>query len=66
MKTQAYIALLIIILTTPQAHGWGRMGHELVGDVAQRHLTPKTKAAVKELLGDRIEPKTFRDPVQRP
>jgi hypothetical protein len=53
MKTPAYIALLVICLITPQAHGWGRLGHELVGDVAQRHLTPKTKAAVAELLGDR-------------
>jgi S1/P1 Nuclease len=31
---------------------WGRVGHEAVGYIAAAHLTPKTAAAIKELLGN--------------
>jgi hypothetical protein len=31
---------------------WGVIGHRTVGMIAQKHLTDKAKAAVKELLGD--------------
>ncbi len=35
------------------AFGWGTLGHQLIGDVAEQYLTPKTKEAITELLGDR-------------
>jgi hypothetical protein len=34
------LPLLLLLALTQSTFGWGRMGHELVGDVAQRHLTP--------------------------
>lgn len=32
--------------------GWGATGHEVVADIADRHLTPKARAAVQALLGE--------------
>lgn len=31
---------------------WGTLGHRIVGEVASHHLSPKTKLAVKNILGD--------------
>ena len=31
---------------------WGFLGHKTVAIVAENHLTPKAKAAVRALLGD--------------
>lgn len=31
---------------------WGTLGHRVVGEVASRHLTPKAKLAIKQILGD--------------
>jgi|HubBroStandDraft_6_1064221.scaffolds.fasta_scaffold1823620_2 hypothetical protein len=31
---------------------WGRVGHEAIGYIASAHLTPKTEAAIKDLLGN--------------
>jgi nuclease S1 len=54
MKTSYRIlALLLLLVLTQPTFGWGATGHELVGDVAERHLTPKTKAAIEELLDGR-------------
>ncbi|MFD2872017.1 S1/P1 nuclease [Mucilaginibacter ximonensis] len=49
MKRIYTFALLIgtIILTS-----WGFKGHQAVGTIAENHLTPQAKAAVKELLGN--------------
>lgn len=33
------------------AHAWGPAGHRLVGDLAERQLTPAAKAEVRRLLG---------------
>ena len=30
---------------------WGTLGHHVVGEIAENHLTPEAKAGVKELLG---------------
>jgi hypothetical protein len=32
------------------ALAWGGLGHRLRADIAERHLTPEARAAVKELL----------------
>ena len=50
---RSLLPILVLIVICPAVSAWGPTGHQLVGDVAQRHLTPTTKAAVKELLGDR-------------
>src|SRR4051794_31734286 len=31
---------------------WGMTGHRVVGEVAEAYLTPKARAAIKEILGD--------------
>jgi hypothetical protein len=41
----AWLAPVIVL-------GWGTTGHEVVADIAERHLTPKARAAVQELLVD--------------
>ncbi len=54
MKSNPYIRCLILILVMcSPAFGWGSLGHQLIGDVAEEYLTPKTKEAITELLGDR-------------
>src|ERR1700748_407969 len=39
------IALLMLL------GAWGRTGHSTIGMIAENHLTPQAKAAVKALLG---------------
>jgi hypothetical protein len=43
------LALLIALQASP-ARAWAPLGHRLAGRLAERHLTPKARAAVKELL----------------
>ena len=51
---RAASAAALFALTT-HAFGWGPQGHRVVGDIAERYLTPKTQAQVSELLGsDRL------------
>lgn len=42
--------LLILILASPAAWSWGRTGHELIGEIAARHLSPAAIEAVAGLL----------------
>ncbi len=41
---------LISALSSQAAFGWGFIGHRAVGEIAQRHLTPKARLAVSRLL----------------
>ena len=55
MKTSALKNLLLglIILYLPvKSMAWGAEGHRIAGLIAQSYLTPKTRAAVKAILGD--------------
>jgi hypothetical protein len=46
------VALLVIVAAfPPNAWGWGKEGHQIVGFIAELHLTPRARAAVDELLG---------------
>jgi hypothetical protein len=45
------IFIAIFILLPAQAWAWGNFGHQVVGEIASRHLCPKTTRAVAELLG---------------
>ncbi len=40
-----------LLLSSVEAFGWGRTGHDVVAAIAERHLTKKTKKAVEEILG---------------
>lgn len=42
--------VLIILLAAPLAHAWGPMGHSVVAELAQRHLSPAAQAEVLRLL----------------
>ncbi|WP_164682630.1 S1/P1 nuclease [Cyclonatronum proteinivorum] len=46
-------AVLLFILMLPDpAQGWGRTGHFITGEIAQRHLTPEAAAHVERILGE--------------
>lgn len=45
-----------ISLAPFHAMAWSNLGHRLVGDLAQRHLTPAANAQVAELLAGEAEP----------
>jgi hypothetical protein len=42
----------VLLIAAVLVLSWGRVGHEAVGYIAAAHLTPKTAAAIKELLGN--------------
>jgi len=44
--------LLALLAPAPAAIAWGPEGHRMVGEIASRHLDPKTSAQVLELLKD--------------
>ena len=47
--------LLLSLLLTFGLHAdcaaWGTVGHRAIAEVAQRHLTPKAKAAIERYTG---------------
>lgn len=52
MKKIVIAGLLSLTLALPtQVNAWGLTGHRIVGEVADRHLTPKARAAIKKILG---------------
>jgi hypothetical protein len=46
------ISKLLLIFCAFILVSWGRVGHEAIGYIATAHLTPKTAAAIKDLLGN--------------
>jgi nuclease S1 len=43
---------VILILFAVVILSWGYVGHQTIARIAENHLTPEAKAAVKQLLGD--------------
>lgn len=41
-----------ILLISPEAFSWGKTGHRIVGEIAQRNLSVEAQKGVKDLLGD--------------
>lgn len=37
---------------TNLAYGWGVIGHQMIGEVAEQFLTPKTKKEIAKIIGD--------------
>ncbi len=35
-----------------QSMAWGQLGHRIVGQIAESHLNPKTKLAIKSIMGN--------------
>jgi hypothetical protein len=46
------LALLIALQSATPAWAWGRLGHRVIAQIAEKRLTPKAKEAVKSLLAD--------------
>ncbi|PRY53935.1 S1/P1 nuclease [Arcticibacter pallidicorallinus] len=53
MKTLFKIALLsaFILYLPAQSNAWGLIGHRVVGEVAEQHISSKTKKKIKKILG---------------
>ena len=47
---RALIILLTLLLCYQSAWAWGKLGHEVVIEVAKRHLTPRTKANIAKYM----------------
>ena len=45
-----------LLLLAPAALAWSGLGHRLVGELAQRHLTPEARAQVADLLAGEANP----------
>ena len=51
-KALTAIALLTFsCLLSPEAQGWGNLGHATVAKIAQDHLSPKARKAIKKYIG---------------
>jgi len=50
------IALITLLLATGPALGWSKQGHQLVGELAERELTPAAREQVRLLLEGEPEP----------
>jgi hypothetical protein len=50
------LLLACVLLCPSGAFAWSNLGHRMVGDIAQRHLTPAASAQVAALLQDEPEP----------
>ena len=42
--------ILVLLMVAPQAGAWGPLGHSVVAELAQRHLSPAAVAEVERLL----------------
>ncbi len=45
-----FLPLLVSIIFAQNSWGWGQMGHDIVANIAENHLTRKSQKAVNELL----------------
>jgi hypothetical protein len=46
------IVICALLILSPKAFSWGKTGHRIVGEIAERHLTSNTVKEIKNLLGD--------------
>lgn len=53
MKTCFFIVSLLSLTSLPgKVWSWGLLGHRVTGGIAEHYLTPKTRTAVRKLLGN--------------
>jgi len=43
--------VLLLLVFTPRAYGWGGEGHQVVALIAENHLSDAAKVGIHELLG---------------
>jgi len=45
------LSIVVFCFSFPSMAWWGATGHRVVGEIAESYLTPKTKIAIREILG---------------
>ncbi|MDQ3159674.1 MAG: endonuclease, partial [Pseudomonadota bacterium] len=50
------LSFLLTLLSTSPVLAWSGMGHRMVGELAQRHLSPASRAEVALLLAGEPDP----------
>lgn len=48
---KVYIFLALTLLLSQPAFSWGVLGHRVVGEIAQQHLSKKAKKEIRKLVG---------------
>lgn len=56
IRALVLLSLLLSLLLPLPALAWGPLGHEIVAEIAARHLSPRARTEVERLLGDRAGP----------
>lgn len=56
MKIPALLVLLLVSALPAPAQAWSRQGHQLVGELAERDLTPAARTEVQRLLAGEPDP----------
>lgn len=46
------LVVFLVVSYSPRAFSWGKTGHRIVGEIAQRNLNPKILKKIRELAGD--------------
>ncbi len=67
MRRKAVLAVVVLFVFCAACHAWGPDGHQIIAGIAESYLTPRTKAAVSELLDGRplAEVATWADRVRK-
>lgn len=55
-RSRVLIAALLCLGIASTAYAWSRLGHSLIGELAERHLDPVAKAEVARLLAGEADP----------
>lgn len=66
-KLSAAIGLFVVILLySSNAFSWGKIGHRIVGQLAEHHLNAKAKLGIKRILGteDLAQASTWPDEIK--
>jgi hypothetical protein len=66
MQKRSSLSICVLLFTAVVLISWGVTGHRSIGKIAENHLTPQSKAAVRELLGSETlaEASTWPDEVR--
>ena len=50
MKRFLILAVCAIVLVSPTAQAWGVLGHQVIVEIAKRHITPKAKSNIAKYI----------------
>ena len=48
----ATLAAAIVLAVPSVANAWGQTGHRVIGEIAQKHISGKTRAEIELILGE--------------